>query len=142
MLAFRPMRRGDLAAIGERAAELAARPHLENAELEHRLLQDPHAETALLGEKPTAVGGIIDHHHGIAVAWLTVGCDAGPHALTLARHIRDRLGTLPYHWIEAQVRPGFTQSLRLCRLLGFVPVDGPNLVAPDGREFIRFVHRK
>lgn len=140
MISVRPARPGDIEHIGKTAAEQWVREATQTIDLS-AVLANPHTLVAEIDGEPTCAGGYVDMGNGVAIAWALVGQVPKRMFVPLCRLYRSHLRRAPFHWIEAHCVEGFEQSFRWVRCLGFEPLQGARLFAPDGREFKRFIFR-
>jgi hypothetical protein len=141
-IVLRPLCRADMAAIGAQAAELAARPFLDDSVDISVLCDDPHARTLEVDGAPVVAGGFVDCGAGAAVTWGVFGRVPASRVMAVLGAYRGMLDAAPFAWIEAHVSDGLPSSARFLRLAGFTPIAGERVATPDGSTYQRFVYRK
>lgn len=90
--------------------------------------------TGMVGDKPVICAGAAIQNEGRAIIWAVLSQDAGPHMLSITRHVHEFLDSRPEERLEMDVLTGFAAAHRWAKMLGFVR-EGTRRKFCDGHDF-------
>jgi hypothetical protein len=140
VISVRDPQPGEIAFVGQNAAEQWVRERFLAGGEFADLFTRPLTKVLVIDDIPVAAGGFIDQGNNAAIGWTLVGHVAQQHLFALCRNFRRQMELSPFHVIEAHCFDTFQASHRWVQCIGFRPIDGL-FAATDGRPFRRFAFR-